>query len=151
FESTKDKGTVWLTHKRLMTHDGEDATMDDADPNGKKEYLCLICVTHGKKANFSMHVISSDPPKFHTAYGSLLKASFMTLRKRDKKCEKLCTEQLTKRKQHMAEPVVISGPKHGNGQRKRQRKVKAVIKQEQAKERSAKREDEGAKAQRLVP
>ncbi|KAF8546089.1 signal recognition particle, SRP9/SRP14 subunit [Imleria badia] len=150
FESTKDKGTVWLTHKRL-THDGEDATMDDADPDGEKEYPCLIRVTDGKKANFSTHVVSSDLPKFHTAYGSLLKPSFTTLRKRDKKCEKLRAEQLAKRKQRMAEPVVVSGPKRGNGRRKWQRKVKAAIKQEQAKERSAKWEDEGAKAQRPAP
>ncbi|KAF8547846.1 signal recognition particle, SRP9/SRP14 subunit [Imleria badia] len=149
FESTKDKGTIWLTHKRL-THDGEDATMDDADPDGEKEYPCLIRVTDGKKANFSTHVISSNLPKFHAAYGSLLKASFTTLRKRDKKREKLRAEQLAKRKQRMAEPVVVNGPKRGNGRRKRQRKVKAAIRQEQAKEQVAKREEERAKVQRSV-
>ena len=72
FESTKDKGTIWLTHKRcastcssffqrltvahVVTHDGEDATMGDADPDGEKEYPCLIRVTDGKKSNFSTHV-----------------------------------------------------------------------------------------------
>ncbi|KAN0100064.1 Signal recognition particle, SRP9/SRP14 subunit [Tylopilus felleus] len=148
FQSTKDKGTIWLTHKRL-THDGEDATMDDADAGIQREYPCLIRVTDGKKANLSTHVTPSDLPKFHAAYGSLLKASFTTLRKRDKKREKQRAEQVAKRKQRMAEPVVIDGPKRGNGRRKRQRKVKAAIKQEKAKERAAKRE-ERAKAQRSV-
>ncbi|KAF8131470.1 signal recognition particle, SRP9/SRP14 subunit [Boletus edulis] len=149
FETTKDKGTIWLTHKRL-THDGEDATMDDAHPDSKKEYPCLIRVTNGKHTNFSTHVIPSDLPKFHAAYGSLLKASFTTLRKRDKKREKQRAELLAKRKQRMAEPVVVDGPKRGNGRRKRQRKVKAAIRQEQAKERVAKRDEEKAKAQRSV-
>ncbi|KAG6380602.1 hypothetical protein JVT61DRAFT_4966 [Boletus reticuloceps] len=73
---------------------------------------------------------------------------FTTLRKRDKKREKQRAELLAKRKQRMAEPVVVDGPKRGNGRRKRQRKVKAAIKQEQAKERVAKRDEEKAKAQR---
>lgn len=47
----------------------------------------------------------------------------------------------------MAEPVVVDGPKRGNGRRKRQRKVKAAIRQEQAKERVAKREEGRPKAQ----
>ncbi|KAI9569546.1 signal recognition particle, SRP9/SRP14 subunit [Boletus coccyginus] len=147
FESTKDKGTIWLTHKRL-TRDGEDATMDSVGPD-EKEFPCLIRVTNGKRANFSTHVTPSDLPKFHAAYGGLLKASFTALRKRDKKREKQRAEQLAKRKQRMAEPVIIDGPKRGNRRRKRQRKVKAVTRQEQAKERAAKRE-ERAKAQRLV-
>lgn len=75
-----------------------------------------------------------------------MKASFTTLRKRDKKREKQRAEQLAKRKQRMAEPVVVDGPKRGNGRRKRQRKVKAAKRQEQAKERAAKREEK-AKAQ----
>ncbi|KAG9313829.1 hypothetical protein JVU11DRAFT_4594 [Chiua virens] len=129
----------------VVTHDGEDATMGDASPNSSKEYPCLIRVTDGKNAQFSTHVIPSDLPKFHAAYGSLLKASFTTLRKRDKKREKQRAEQLAKRKQRMAEPVVVDGPKRGNGRRKRQRKVKAAIRQEQVKERVAKQEEERAK------
>jgi signal recognition particle subunit SRP14 len=49
----------------------------------------------------------------------------------------------------MAEPVVVDGTKRGNGRRKRQRKVKAAIRQEQANEQAAKRE-ERAKTQRSV-
>ena len=39
----------------------------------------------------------------------------------------------------MAEPVVISGPKRGNGRQKRQRMMKAAAKQEAVKERAAKK------------
>ncbi|KAH7886359.1 signal recognition particle, SRP9/SRP14 subunit [Phlebopus sp. FC_14] len=151
FESTKDKGTIWLTHKRL-THDGQDAIMhEDEDNKGSKaqdtsnkEYPCIIRVTDGKKAKFSTHVTSADLIKFHFAYGSLLKSSFSTLRKRDKKREKQRAEQIARRKQRLAEPVIINGPKRGNGRRKRQRQVKAALKQEEAKQRAAKKEEERA-------
>lgn len=149
FETTKDRGTVWLTHKRL-THDGEDTVMDEGDQSGKtsnNEYPCLVRVTDGKKAHFSTHVRSADLMKFYAAYGALLKASFITLRKRDKKREKQRAEQTARRKQRMVESVVISGPKRGNGRRKRQRKVKAASKQEAAKERAAKKEETKIKVQ----
>ena len=45
----------------IVAHDGEDATMDDAEPDSEKEYPCLIRVTDGKKAKFSTHV----SPFFH--------------------------------------------------------------------------------------
>ncbi|KAF9237099.1 signal recognition particle SRP9/SRP14 subunit [Melanogaster broomeanus] len=140
FESTKDKGTIWLTHKRL-THDGEDATMSDGGAQDDKEYPCLIRLTDGKTANFSTHVPPSDLVKFHTAYGTLLKSSLTTLRKRDKKRERQRAEQLTKRKQRMAEPVLVNGPKRGNGRRKRQRQVRAAARQERAKDRVAKMQE----------
>ncbi|KAF9225194.1 signal recognition particle, SRP9/SRP14 subunit, partial [Gyrodon lividus] len=140
FESTKDKGSaIWLTHKRL-THDGEDVKMSD-DTTSTQEYPCLIRATDGKNANFSTHVSSADLDKFHTAYGTLLKLSFTTLRKRDKKREKQRAEQLAKRKQRIAELVIVNGPKRGNGRRKRQRQVKAAARQEQARERAAKKEE----------
>ncbi|KAI6154286.1 signal recognition particle, SRP9/SRP14 subunit [Pisolithus tinctorius] len=145
FEATKDKGTVWLTHKRL-TYDGEDVVMHDGDKSNK-EYLCLVRVTDGNKTQFSTHVKPADLMKFHAAYGSLLKASFTTLRKRDKKREKHRAEQVARRKQRMAEPVIIKGPKRGNGRKKRQRQVKAAIKLEAAKERAAKKEETRSKLQ----
>jgi len=40
----------------VVTRDGEDATMDDEDPESEKEYPCLIRITDGKKANLSTHV-----------------------------------------------------------------------------------------------
>lgn len=58
-----------------------------------------------------------------------------TLRKRDKKREKLRQEQFTRRKKRLEEPIVIEGPKRGNGRRVRQRRVKAAVKQQKAKER----------------
>lgn len=92
-----------------------------------------------------MQVLSSDLDKFYSAYGALLKASMTTLRKRDKKREKQRAEQLAKRKQRMADPVVINGPKRGNGRRKRQRQVKAALRHEEMKERAAKKEEARAK------
>ncbi|KIJ61392.1 hypothetical protein HYDPIDRAFT_42619 [Hydnomerulius pinastri MD-312] len=136
FEATKDKGTVWLTHKRL-THDGDDAAMSDAST----QYPCLIRLTNGKQTNFSTHVQPSDLLKFHAAYGALLKSSLGTLRKRDKKLQKLRAEAVAKRKARLASPVVVTGPKRGNGRRKRQRLAKAAMKQEETRERAAKREE----------
>lgn len=105
--------------------------------------LCLffIALDHTTR---SSQVCSSGLSKFHAAYGSLLKASFTTLRKRDKKREKQRAEQIARRKQRMAALVIVDGPKRGNGRRKRQRKVKAAIRQEQAKEKAA---EEREKAQ----
>ncbi|KAH7911628.1 signal recognition particle, SRP9/SRP14 subunit [Hygrophoropsis aurantiaca] len=138
FESSKDSGTIWLTHKRLI-RDGEDSVMQSGDES--KEYPCIVRVTNGQDAEFSTKVESSQLYKFHGAYGALLKASMTTLRKRDKKREKLRAEQLAQRKQRLAEPVVVSGPKRGNGRRKRQRLAKAAVKQEEKKERIQKREE----------
>ncbi|KAH7920950.1 signal recognition particle, SRP9/SRP14 subunit [Leucogyrophana mollusca] len=143
FESTKDSGTVWLTHKRL-THDGEDVAMQDGDES--KEYPCIVRVTDGKAAEFSTQVELGQLDRFHAAYGSLLKASMTTLRKRDKKREKLRAERLAQRKQRLAEQVVVAGPKRGNGRRKRQRLVKAALKQEETRERIQKREEARTKA-----
>ncbi|KAG1737013.1 signal recognition particle, SRP9/SRP14 subunit [Suillus lakei] len=141
FESTKDKGTIWLTHKRL-TYDGDDAVMKEKDGgDGDREYPCMLRVTDGKKAKLSTKILSTDLDKFHSAYGTLLKVSMTTLRKRDKKREKQRAEQLAKRKQRMADPVVINGPKRGNGRRKRRRQVKAALKHEDMKERAARREE----------
>jgi signal recognition particle subunit SRP14 len=58
-----------------------------------------------------------------------------TLRKRDKKREKARAEKLAARKQTLAEPVLIEGPKRGNGRRKRQRRVEAALKQDAARQR----------------
>ncbi|KAI6124272.1 signal recognition particle, SRP9/SRP14 subunit [Pisolithus croceorrhizus] len=143
FEATK--GTVWLTHKRLTYH-GEDAVMDDGD-GSNREYPCLVRLTDGKKTQLSTHVKPADLMRFHTAYGSFLKASFTTLRKRDKKREKHRAEQAARRKQRMTEPIVIKGPKRGNGRKKRQRQVKAALKLEAAKERAAKKEETRTKLQ----
>ena len=55
-----------------------------------------------------------------------------SLRKRDKKRVKLRAEKVAARKQRLAEPIPIEGPKRGNGRRKRQRRTKAAIKKEEA-------------------
>ena len=78
--------------------------------------------------------------KFLTAYCALLKSSMSTLRKRDKKREKVRTEKLAARKQRLAEPVLIEGPKRGSGRKKRQRRVKAASKQDAARQRLEERE-----------
>ncbi|KAF8204248.1 signal recognition particle, SRP9/SRP14 subunit [Mycena galopus ATCC 62051] len=147
FESSKEQGSIWLTHKRLI-HDGEDVAMGTASADDDREYPCLIRVTDGGSAKFSTRVNSSELEKFHSAYGALLKASMATLRKRDKKREKQRSEQAARRKKKMTEPIVVDGPKRGNGRRKRQRQIKAVTKQQES-QRKAKQREEAANAKSM--
>ncbi|KAF8993088.1 signal recognition particle 14kD protein-domain-containing protein [Cyathus striatus] len=128
FESTK--GSVWITHKRL-THDGEDTTMHADASNDTTEYPCLVRVTDGDKVKFSTTIAPGALEAFHATYGTLLKSSFTTLRKRDKKREKQRLEQAAKRKKKILEDVVVEGPKRGAGRRIRQRKEKALRKVEE--------------------
>ncbi|KAI0297557.1 hypothetical protein B0F90DRAFT_1738078, partial [Multifurca ochricompacta] len=110
----------FLSHLDLtVTHDGEDVAMDSTDDS--REYPCLIRVTDGGDTQFSTHITSGKLDKFLGAYGTLLKSSMNTLRKRDKKREKLRTDKLAARKQRLAEPIPIEGPKRGNGRKKHRR------------------------------
>lgn len=81
-----------------------------------------------------------DLEKFHAAYGLLLKSSMPSLRKRDKKKEKERSERIALRKKRMTEPIVVEGPKRGNGRRKRQRRMKAALKQEESRKKFQERE-----------
>ncbi|KAI0713120.1 signal recognition particle, SRP9/SRP14 subunit [Cerioporus squamosus] len=144
FESSSKSGSIWLTHKRLL-HEGGDAHMsseDDAD----KEYPCLVRVTDGKEAMFSTLVQPADLEKFHAAYGTILKSSMGTLRKRDKKREKQRAEDAARKKRRLQEDIAVEGPKRGAGRRKRQRKAKAAAKLEEAKKRAQEREEAKARA-----
>jgi len=78
--------------------------------------------------------------KFYSNYGSLLKASMTTHRKRDKKREKINAEVTTKRREKMIEPIVVDGNKRGKGRRHRQRKVKALRKQQESQKQFQERE-----------
>lgn len=51
-----------------------------------------------------------------------------TLRKRDKKREKLRAEELAKKRKRLMEEVVISGSKRGAGRRKRKRLIATAVK-----------------------
>ena len=84
---------------------------------------------------------ASQLDKFNAIYGSLLKASMTTLRKRDKKREKQRSEQAARRRKKMTELVVVEGPKRGNGRRIRQRKIKAAMKQQEAQRKFREREE----------
>lgn len=140
FSSKKGKGTVWLTHKRY-TYDGEDVTMaPNSQEEDDKEYPCLIRATDGKKIEFSTHVQPGDLDRFHSLYGALLKSSMSTLRKRDKKREKLRAEQLSAKRRKLTDPITVHGPKRGNGRRKRQRLVKKALRQEEARKKTAQKE-----------
>lgn len=146
FETSKDSGSIWLTHKRL-TYDGEDTHMSHADPvDDTTEYPCLVRVTDGKDANFSTRVEPGELDAFHAKYGTLLKASMTTMRKRDKKREQQRKEEVARRKRRLAEDIVVEGPKRGNGRRKRQRKIKAALKQEETRQRVKEREEARSKA-----
>jgi len=100
--------------------------------NDTSEYVILLRMTDGKEIKFSTKIEPGQLDKFHTAYGSLLKTSMTSLRKRDKKREKQRAEEAARRKRRMTEPIVIEGPKRGNGRRKRQRRIKAAVKQRES-------------------
>ena len=70
-----------------------------------------------------------------------------TLRKRDKKQEKLRSEEAAKRRKHMTEPIVLDGPKRGKGRRTHQRKVKALLKQEESQKKYREREEARMKSE----
>ena len=67
-----------------------------------------------------------------------------TLRKRDKKRERLRAEGLVKKKKRLMEEVVVSGPKRGAGRKKRKRLISAAVKLAEFKKRAA--EKDAAKA-----
>jgi len=113
----------------------EDSGSDD------REYQCLLRATNGKAINFSTRIDPSQLSKFYAAYGSLLKTSLSTLRKRDKRKEKTRSEQTAKRKKRMTEAVVVNGPKRGAGRRKRQRQLKAAIKQQESQKKFKEKEE----------
>ncbi|KAH9929785.1 signal recognition particle SRP9/SRP14 subunit [Fomitopsis serialis] len=144
FESSKDSGSIWLTHKRLA-YDGEDAQMS-FDDDASKEYPCLVRVTDGDETKFSTKVEPGELDHFHTTYGALLKSSMTTLRKRDKKREKQRAEGIARRKRKLTEEIAVEGPKRGAGRRKRQRKMKAAAKQAEARKRVQEREEVKSRA-----
>jgi len=140
FDARKEAGTIWLTHKRLL-HDGEDVEIADEGSEDNHEYSCLLRASDGDKTKFSTKVEPGQLEKFYAAYGALIKGSMTTLRKRDRKREKTRQEQAAKKKRKMTEPVVIDGPKRGNGRRKRQRQVKALLKQQESQRKFKEREE----------
>ncbi|OCH95711.1 signal recognition particle SRP9/SRP14 subunit [Obba rivulosa] len=144
FESSTQSGSIWLTHKRL-TYDGEDVQMSSADDE-TKEYSCLIRATNGKDVKLSTKVDPGQLEAFHTRYGALLKGSMATLRKRDKKREKQRAEEQARRKRRLTEAIQIEGPKRGSGRRKRQRHMKAALRQEETRKRVQEREEQKARA-----
>ncbi|VDB84280.1 unnamed protein product [Peniophora sp. CBMAI 1063] len=146
FDSSKEHGSIWLTHKRL-THDDADAPMPDADL--ADQYPCLVRATDGNETKFSTRVLPGELEKFHATYAALLRASMGSLRKRDKKREKQRAEEAAARKKKREQTIVVDGPKRGAGRRKRQRKVKAAQKQEEARIRIAEREDKAAKTSKV--
>ncbi|KAG8933440.1 hypothetical protein FRC02_011818 [Tulasnella sp. 418] len=147
FESTKESGTVWLTQKR-STYDVDGDAQMQQDINEDQEYPCLLRATDGK-THISTQIFSKDLLKFHAAYGTLLKSSMSHLRKRDKKREKQKAERIALRKKKLEQDIIIDGPKRGNGRKKRQRKIKAAIKQQEARKAAVKRDEERAKTETI--
>ncbi|KAG9109019.1 hypothetical protein FRC07_008376 [Ceratobasidium sp. 392] len=132
------KGSVWLTHKRLTYE-------PNGPPEGSgndREYPCLVRAVDGRDIKFSTTVSSTQLPKFHTTYSALLRQSMPGLRKRDKKKEKVKAEQIAARKAKLEKDVVVTGAKRGKGRSKRQRKVKAAIKQQEKRKVIAERQQQ---------
>ena len=73
-----------------------------------------------------------------------------SLRKRDKKRDRHRVEQVAKRKKKMTEPVVLDGKKRGSGRRQRQRKFKALLKQQESQKKFIEREKDRKKAEVVV-
>jgi len=132
FRSTKEKGSVWLTHKRFH-YDGGDAVMDAAGEDDR-EYPVLLRATDGEK-NISTRINPSELETFHAVYGTLLKSNMANMRKRDRKREKLRAELKAQRQKKLFEEIKVDGAKRGAGRSKRQRKEKALRKQQASKER----------------
>lgn len=128
--------------------------MKSADGTDAREYPLLLRAVDGDDIKLStvvsprhdphartdpadaIQIQASELEAFHTAYGSLLKVHMTPgLRKRDKKREKLRAERAALRKKKLAQDIVIEGPKRGNGRSKRQRRVKAAKKLEEARAR----------------
>lgn len=151
-------------HPCPVLHEGGDSHMSSEDDQSK-DFPCLVRVTDGNERKFStvvgaVYIISVIPviqrsthpqvqpaelEKFHAAYGNMLKSSMTTLRKRDKKREKQRAEDAARKKRRLQEDIAIEGSKRGAGRRKRQRKVKAALKLEEAKKRAQEREEAKAR------
>ncbi|KAJ7784804.1 hypothetical protein B0H14DRAFT_2958952 [Mycena olivaceomarginata] len=95
FESSKEHGSIWLTHKRLI-YEGADITMGSVGGADGGKRLSVVWSRAGKKK--------------------------------------------------MTEPVVVDGPKRGNGRRKRQRQLKAAGGKQEESQRKAKQREEAANA-----
>ena len=89
---------------------------------------------------FKPKVQPGDLEKFHSVYGVLLKSSMPKLRKRDKKREKERADRAAAKKKRILESVAVEGPKRGSGRRKRQRRIKALLKQEVSRKKFQERE-----------
>jgi signal recognition particle subunit SRP14 len=67
-----------------------------------------------------------------------------TLRKRDKKREKLRAEELARKKKRLTEAIAISGAKRGAGRKRRKRLITAAVKLTEFKKKAT--EKDAAKA-----
>lgn len=134
FDTTNARGgSIWLTHKRYTYQEGD---VQMAGSDAEREYPLLVRAVDGDDVKFSTLAQPSDLEVFHTHYGTLLKAKMTaSLRKRDKKREKLRAERAALRKKKLEQDIVIEGPKRGNGRSKRQRRIKAARKLEETRAR----------------
>ncbi|KAF8993072.1 hypothetical protein BDQ17DRAFT_1431937 [Cyathus striatus] len=119
-------------------HDGEDATMHaeaSASDDGTA-YPASYVSQSGTRSNIYDRALEA----FHTTYDTLLlKASFTTLRKRDRKRERQRLGQAAKRKK-ILEDVVAVGPKGDSGRRIGRRKEKLLREVEEKRRRWKERE-----------
>ncbi|KAH6911062.1 signal recognition particle 14kD protein-domain-containing protein [Coprinopsis sp. MPI-PUGE-AT-0042] len=140
FESSNQKGSIWITHKRL-TRDGDDAAMkhEEDGSDDTREYPCLLRVTDGKNTKFSTMVTTADLPKFYAC----VRESVESVHGHAPKTR----QEARKASKKMTEPVALDGPKRGAGRRKRQRQLKAVAKQQQSQKKFKEREEARRKAE----
>ena len=124
---------------------GKDKNFDSSAPIFCNHALARVELSHLRQ------VEPADLEKFYSEYGTLLKVSMSTLRKRDKKREKLRAEELGKKRKRLMEEVVISGPKRGAGRRKRKRLIASAVKLGEFKKKATGKVAEFKKAAEKVP
>ena len=119
-------------------------------PTRRRSPPSCVPSVHNQQPSVHIEILHQVRPgdleKFHAAYGTILKSSMTTLRKRDKKREKQRAEDAARKKRRLQEEILVEGSKRGAGRRKRQRKAKAAAKLDEAKKRAQEREETKARA-----
>ncbi|ORY74324.1 signal recognition particle 14kD protein-domain-containing protein [Leucosporidium creatinivorum] len=171
FDARKSSGSVFLTEKRFTYEPAASTTagaagdveMGEASGSGTggeegegaavkaeeehKEYPCLLRATDGKgkqsKVKISTLIQPNDHETFSLAYGSLLKASLSSLRKKKKTKRKAAPSAAVGGSTFAVQLTKVVGPRRGAGVEKRRkllrRREKEVKKLVARKKRDAER------------
>ena len=135
FTLTKDKGTVFLSQKRMTFDDNKDTKMGNNDNDDEQYEVVLRASAQVNETQYksSTRIPSIQVHNFINEYNNLLRSNIShKLRKRDRKREKRKADIANIRKRQLETPVEITGSKRGAGRRKRVRKILAERKRQDA-------------------